>query len=291
MSQPEALVFEVSKSSFNTSVIFNSHKVPVLVEFMTMWSEHCIHLEEKLAALAKEFPEQFVFAKIDIDEQTELSEEYGIKNVPTLKVFKDGEVVRTEEGLMQDEELRAVLKDYGVYRESDELREQARQKHMAGDTVEAVQLLTKAIQLDPGNTRVAMDMVQVFLDMGEIEQAKSLYERLPDADRDSELGRALLGQLTFRELATKTAGIAALQSALAANPDDHDARFDLAICLVAEHDFQSAVDNLFEIMNKDPEYKDGAAKEMIISLGNMLAANEPAMAESFRQRLANILAS
>jgi len=289
MSDNEVLIFEVSKSNFNTSVIFNSHKVPVLVEFMGVWSEPCILLEERLAVAAKEFPGQFIFAKVDIDEQAELCEEYAVKNVPTVKVFKDGEVVRTEEGVMDENDIRILLKDYGVYRESDELREQARQKHISGETVEAVQILTKAIQMDPGNTRVAMDMVQIFLDMGELEQAKSLFDRLPELSRKTDTGRALAGQLTFKALAANTEGKQALAQRLENNPSDHDARFDLAVCLVAEYEYQQAMDKLFEIFDNDPEYKDGAAKEMIINLSNMLAPNEPELAQEFRRRLGNVL--
>ena len=290
MSNQEVFNFEVSNSSFGSSVLPNSHKLPVLVEFMGIWSEHCIKMEDSLAAMAKEFAGQFIFAKVDIDEQQELRKEYNIENVPTLKVFKNGEVVQTEEGLIEDKDLRLLLRSYGVFRESDDMREQARQKHIAGDTTEAIKLLTEAIQKDPANTRVAMDMVQVLLDIGELEQAKDLFNRLPESVRESTTGHALTGQITFRKLAAKTEGKEILLQRIAANPDDFDARFDLSICLVAEYDYQQAMDNLFFIFDKEPEYKDGAAKEMIINLTNALAPNDPTLAQEFRRRLGSILA-
>ena len=206
MSDKEVYIFEVSKSSFDTSVLQNSHQVPVFVEFLGMWSDISIQLENNLSKLAREFAGQFIFAKVDIDEQQELREQYEIKNVPTLKIFKDGTEQLSLEGMVEEQELRGLLKSQGIFRESDEMRELARQKHMAGETVEAVTLLTQAIQKDPGNTRVAMDMVQIFLDVGELEQAQSLYERLPEKARDSDTGRALLGQLTFKKHAAKTEG-------------------------------------------------------------------------------------
>ena len=205
MSDKDVFVFEVSKSNFNTAVVLNSHKLPVVVEFMGVWSGPCIAMDDNLSKLAHEFSGQFVLAKVDIDEQPELKEEYHVENVPTLKIFKDGEVVRSEEGLLKDPELRALLKVYDVYRQSDELRVLARQKHMNGDTVEAMGLLTKAIQEDPSNTRVAMDMVQIFLDINELEQAKGLFNRLPEADRLSDMGKALLGQLTFKDFVDENA--------------------------------------------------------------------------------------
>ena len=286
MSDQDVFIFEVNQSNFNTSVVLNSYKIPVLVEFMSISSGPCIAMEATLSRLAREFAGQFVFAKVEIDEQPELKKEYTVQNIPTLKVFKDGEVARTEEGEMGDAELRDLLKTYGVFRQSDELREQARQKHMAGDTMEAISLLTRAIKEDPSNTRVAMDMVQIFLDINELEQARSLYNRLPAQDRESDVGKALQGQLTFKKLANNTEGKEQLIARLQANADD-DTRFDLAICYVAEHDYIQAIDLLFDIFEQNPEYKEGAAKEMIINLTNLLSVNEPELAQESRRRMAN----
>jgi len=291
LSDKDVFIFEVTNNSFATSVIENSHKIPVLVEFMGVWSGPCIQVSDTLSVLASEFAGQFIFAKVDIDEQPELLKEYAVENVPTLKVFKDGVVVQTEEGLLQQDELRTLLKGYSIFHASDEMRQQARELHMAGDTVQAVQLLTQAIQQDPGNTRVAMDMVQIFLDINELEQAITLFNKLPDRDKTSETGKALLGQLKFRELAAKTEGKAVLQERVMTVPDDHDARFDLAICLVAEHDYRQAMDALFIIFEQDPEYKNGAAREMIIMLINMLQSNNAEIAQSFRRRLGSVIAS
>lgn len=289
MSSQEVFVFEVSESSFNSSVVLNSYKLPVVVEFMGVWSEPCIRMSDTLTTLAQEFAGQFVFAKVDVDEQPELRKTYNVENIPTLKVFKDGEVVRTEEGLLQEAEIVELLRSYGVYRKSDEIRQQARQKHINGDTIEAINLLTQAIKQDPSNTRVAMDMVQVFLDIGEIEQAKSLFNKLPDKDISSDTGRALTGQFAFKDLALKTEGVDSLRTRIDNNPDDHDAHFDLSICLVAEHDYMQAMNHLFVIFDSNPEYKDGAAREMIINLCNMLAPNEPVLAQEFRRRLGSAI--
>jgi len=171
----------------------------------------------------------------------------------------------------------------------DELREQARSKHIAGETIEAINLLTEAIQQEPANTLVAMDMVQIFIDINELEQAKGLYNKLPDVDKESNTGKVLLGQLTFRNLAANTEGKAALQARISNDEQDHAAHFDLAVCFVAEHDYKQAMDSLFLILANEPEFKEGAAREMIVALIDMLAPNDPELAQSFRRRLANML--
>lgn len=286
----QAYIFELSEQSFANSAVLNSHKLPVLVEFMGVWSGACIVMADRLSGLATEFAGQFIFAKVDVDEQPNLKEQYKIENVPTLLVLKDGEVIRTEVGELQEPELRALLKDYGIFRESDELRSQAREKHMAGDTQAAIMLLTEAIQKDPSNVRVALDMVQVFLDIGELQQAQGLFARIPEQQRQSEMGKSISGQLLFLELAAKTEGLATLSQRLDTEPSNHDARFDLAICQVAQHDYQSAMENLFQILQADREYKEGAAREMISTLVNMLMPSAPELATDYRRRLGNLLA-
>jgi putative thioredoxin len=290
VNNPTPYVFEVSGDSFNNLVLLNSYKLPVVVEFMSVSLQPCIVMENALTDLAREFAGRFVFAKVDVYEQPELKDQYAIENLPTLKVFKNGEVVHTEVGMMSSEELADMLKGFGIYRESDALRQQAREHHVQGETAQAIALLTQAIQSDPGNTRVAMDMVQVMLDIGELEKAKSLFNRLPDRDKESDVGRALIGQLTFKDLAAKTEGRQALLARLDRDPLDFDAYFDLAVCLVAEHDYQGALESLFAIFEQEPDYKQGAAREMIATIINMLSQTETELAKRYRQRLGNAVA-
>lgn len=288
MSEKEVYIFEVSRNNFDTVVIQNSHKLPVFVEFMGIWSGPCIQMSDELSGLAKEFAGQFIFAKVDVDEQPELKTEYGIENVPSLKIIANGEVVRTEEGLLNQGELRDLLKDFGVYSQADEIRQQAREKHMAGDTLAAMQLLTNVMKADPSNAKVAMDMAQIFIDLNELDQAKNLFNILPDSAKRSDMGKSILGQLTFLDLAEKTQGKIQLQQQLMANPGDCDVLFDLAVCLIAERDYEQAVNHLFEIMAIDSSYKDDAAREMIINIANMLAPNNLELSTDFRSRLSSI---
>ena len=286
----QAFIFEVSDRSFDKYVIGNSSKAPAFVVFIGVWSEPCITMCDIFAALATEFAEEFIFAKVDIDENSELKEKYNIENVPTLKVIVDGEVVASEEGKLSEAEARTLLKSYGIVNQTEEKRMQARQLHMQGETQDAIMLLTLAIQQDPSNTNVAMDMVQIFIDLGEIEQAGSLFNRLPDSIKSSETGLSLSGQLWIIEQAAKTAGLQTLKETILKNPDDYDARFDCAICEIAEHNTQQALDHLFYIQQNNADYKEGAAREMIITIINTIAPNSPEQAQKYRTQLAGLLA-
>lgn len=286
----EVLIFEVSEKSFNQSVIFNSNKLPVIVEFMGVWSEPCVLMSDNLSSLAHEFAGQFIFAKVDIDEQPELRKQYHIENVPTLAVFKDTEVVRTEVGQLQEDEIRALLKELGIFNESDDMREQARQKHVSGDTSAAILLLTQAIQKDPGNTRVAMDMVQIFIDIGQVDDARALFNKLPDRDKNSSMGKSLSGQLIFIDLASKTDGDSALIERLNQNAADHAARFDLSLCQVSQHQYREGLDNLLQLISQEPDFKQGAAREMFVTIVNMIGSTDLELAQEYRRKLSNLLA-
>ena len=285
----QALVLEVSESGFTRYVLDNSHKLPVLVEFMDVASEPCAVMADILSGLAREFAGQFVFAKVDIDEQPGLGKQYNIENLPSLLVFQNGELSFAEQGQLTEDDLRVLLRGLAVFNEADALREEARSKHMAGDTAEAITLLSKAIQQEPGNTRVAMDMVQIFIDVGELEQAQGLFNKLPDSDKESSMGKSLIGQLTFADLAAKTVGIEALNERLAKDANDHAACFDLSVCLVAGHDYDGAMAQLFSLLEMNPDYQDGAAREMIITITNMLSPNNPEQASVYRKRLSSLL--
>lgn len=287
-NENKPLIFEVNQSNFEDLVVHNSSHLLVLVEFMGIWSEPCIKTEYAIVELATEFVGQFIFVKIDIDEQDELKQQFSITNVPTLLVFKDGKKVQREEGELQAEELRVLLKHYGVFKASDELRTQARQKHMDGDTQGAIILLTEAISSDPSNTRVALDMVQIFLDISEIEQAQSLFDRLPESAQKSDIGISISSQFNFIRLAQNTTGTVALQMQTAKNPNDYQAHFDLAVCLFAQHNIEKGMENLFFIQQNQADFKEGVAKEMIGLICNMLVTSNPEISGVYRRRLANL---
>jgi len=286
----QAIIFEVTDSSFEKYVIGNSSKVPVFVAFIAVWSEHCLLMSDMLANLASEFPEQFILAKVDTDENEQLKEQYKIENVPTLKVIIDGKEVASEEGTISEDEARALLKGFGIVNESEELRLQARSHHIKGETSQAIMLLSKAMQQDSTNTRVAMDMVQIFIDLGETEQAVGLFNKLPDSVKESTTGQSLSGQLWIIELAAKTAGLQTLKETILKEPDNYDARFDCAICELAEHNIEQALDHLFYIQKNNAEYKEGAARELIVTVINTLAPNDPEKAQQYRTQLAGLLA-
>lgn len=281
--------FEVTHSNFNQLVITNSYKLPVFALFMNPSIGTCFQMEQRLAGFAEMFAGKCVLAKIDTDMDEDLREQYEITNVPALKVFQDGEPVHHEVGLMEMPDLFALFKQFGLSRESDDMRQKARRLYQAGDIAATIQTLTEAIQIDPSNTQVAMDMIQVMLDIELLDDAKGLFNKLPVSDKESVVGRNLTAQLIFKDMAAETEGKEALLAKLETDGNDYEARYDLAICYFAKRQYADGMEQLFAIVEKDPEFQNGAAQEMALNIIEMLKPNDSQQANQLRQKLGNYL--
>ena len=285
----DVYIFEATTTNFDEAVIQNSNKLPVVTLFMLVSSEPCFVLSEIFSKLAKEFAGQFIFAKVDVDEQEALSEQYKIKNVPTTILIQNGNPIMTSEGLLTEDEARVLLKGVNVFNIVDDMREQARKKHLAGDTENAIITLSEAIQKEPGNTKVALDMVQIFIDIKQLEQANDLFNKLPNVAKQTDMGKSITGQLTFINLAAEKQDIETLTKIITDDENNQQARFDLAICLTAEYKYEQAVEQLLIMHEQDESFQDGAAKELAITLIGMLKVTQPEIASRVQTKLSNLL--
>jgi len=291
MGDKQVLNFEVSHSSFNSVVLMNSYKIPVVTLFMSSSDVNSIEMESMLAGYAAEFAGQFLLARIDVDMDAELKDQYQITNAPMMKIFKDANMVHQEAGVLESEQMEAILKSFGIFRAGDELREEAARLNIQGDTEGAIKKLTEAIQLDPGNVRVALDMTQLLLDINVVDEAVKLFNRLPDSAKNSDQGKLIIGQVTFKNLAAKTPGVESLLKAVEEDSTDIDSKFYLAICYIAERKFEQALENAFEVLKVEANYKEGAAQEIIVTAIEMLDLFDTEAATKARRSLANIVSS
>jgi len=291
MGDKQVLNFEVSHSSFNSVVLMNSYKIPVVTLFMSSSDVSSIEMESMLAGYAAEFAGQFLLARVDVDMDAELKDQYQITNAPMMKIFKDANMVHQEAGVLESEQMEAILKSFGIFRAGDELREEAARLNIQGDTEGAIKKLTEAIQLDPGNVRVALDMTQLLLDINVVDEAVKLFNRLPDAAKNSDQGKLIIGQVTFKNLAVKTPGVESLLKAVKEDSTDIDSKFYLAICYIAERKFEQALENAFEVLKVEADYKEGAAQEIIVTAIEMLDLFDTEAATKARRSLANIVSS
>ena len=289
MATKEVYNFEISDDNFDQVVIMNSYKLPVFVLFMSPISAACVAMENALIDYANEFAGQFILARLDIDMFTEIRDRYEIKNVPMIKVFKDGEMVHQELGAVTEGELAEAFKKFDIFNPEEEMRLQALEKHSEGHTSEAIQLLTKAIKLNPGNVKVAMDMCQIFLDINMLAEAAELYTKIPNKFKETDKGKFLIGQITFKKLALDTDGLTAIEAKLAQNPSDEAALFDKAVCQIAMQQYSEGTQTLFSMLKANPNAKGGGAQELAVAVVNMLELDNPTLAGELRRGLSNTL--
>ena len=285
----QAMIFDVTGSDFKKYVLDNSDKAPVFVFFIDLRSVVCAQMHDLFSELATEFAEQFIVAEVDVSENKALVKQYKILTTPTLKVFIDAKEVFSVDGELSEEEARDLLHSFDIVSEIEQMRNQARKLHLKGETTEAIVLLSDAIKQAPSNTKIAMDMVQIFIDLGDLDQAGSLFNKLPDLDKNSDTGLSLFGQLQIKTKASQTAGLKTLKENILLNPDDFDARLDCAICELAEANTEEALLHLFYIQEHKADYKEGAAKEMIIAIIDATMPVDPKTARGYRAKLSALL--
>ncbi|MBK5930138.1 thioredoxin, partial [Halochromatium salexigens] len=182
-----AHIAAVTTADFERVVIQGSFERPVLVDFWADWCAPCRQLMPILSRLAEAFDGQFLLAKVDTEAEQALAAQAGIRSLPTVQLFKEGQVVDQFMGALPEGQIREFLSRH-LSRASDRLLDQARQSMAAGDLSEAAALIERAQHEDPDNRQVFVAQVQLKAAEGDAEGALALLERTPlELANDAEL--------------------------------------------------------------------------------------------------------
>ncbi|MDH4133950.1 MAG: thioredoxin [Gammaproteobacteria bacterium] len=282
-----AHIADVTQDSFETEVLARSRTVPVLVDFWAAWCGPCKMLMPLLAKLADEYGGKFFLAKVNTDTEQALASRYGIKSLPTVKLFRNGEAVDEFLGVQPEKTIRALL-DRHVPRASDGLIEMARVELETGNPGKAQALLEEALSLDPGSDRVKLESARLALMLGQISDADKHLATLSIEARDSAEATALRAQMEFARIAAAARSADELRQAIAANPRDSGARYELAAKLVMQGEAAAALDTLLDIVRTDRKFNDDAARKAMISLFNLIGGNHP-LVQEYRRKLSMAL--
>lgn len=270
-------VFEItSPTDFEQKVLNPSFQRPVLVDFWAAWCQPCQMLMPILSKLADEFGGQFLLAKVNSDEQQELAAHFGVRSLPTVKVFRDGEVVDEFMGVQPESAIRALL-DKHVVRESDLARQEAEQLREAGQVEQAIALLENATAADPDNPRVRVDLLRALISAERYEDAERLYEGLAFAEKQNDAVRRLASELKFRRQAGEPVDLTTLQGNVEQNPADLGNRVQLAAQLVVTGQLEGAMDQYLEVMKRDRNFDDDAGRKGLLEIFTMLGDEHPAV--------------
>jgi putative thioredoxin len=280
--------FDASQADFEQQVVAASFQHPVVIDFWAPWCAPCKVLKPILEKLADEYGGKFKLAKVNSDENPEISARYAVRGIPAVKAMVDGQIVNEFTGALPESSVRDWL-DKIIPSPAEELRREAQQLASTGDRAGALQLLAEATELDPDDEWVRVDAAELLLAQLDAEDAQRLLDTLKDPDilKDARVLQ-LKAQVRLAEMKEEGESEAKLAAAIKANENDLEARFKLANVLIASNRPAEGMDQLLEIVRRDRKFRDDIGRKTLLDVFNLLGGQNE-LVPVYRRKLAALL--
>lgn len=208
-----AFVITGNAGNFASQVLKNSESVPVLVDFWAAWCQPCQMLMPVLTKLAEEYQGKFLLVKVNSDEEQDLAMQYGVRSLPTVKLFRYGKVQTEFMGVQPESAIRQLLEPF-ISRPSDALREQAEALLAEGQAVRAQALLERAYNEDPKNLRVIFALAALYLQQKQSIEAENLLREVPANQQDQGDYPRLQAWVQLLTMQTQSETLASIRAAI-----------------------------------------------------------------------------
>jgi putative thioredoxin len=280
-------IHNVSMQNFQNLVLENSINKPVLVDFWADWCQPCQTIMPMLAKLAEEYDGKFELAKVNADEEQELAAHFGIKSLPAMKLFYQGQIVDERMGAVPESDIRAMI-DKHIMSESDQLVQAAMMAYQQGHTAQALEVLNNALAKDPDNAELKVTIAQMVYGEGNSESAVALLDSLDSEGSNLDAAIKLRAEIKLAEQLADLPDLGEIEQRLAQNPTDLDALLQKSKHLTAQGDYDNAMECLLTIIRTDRSFEDDAGRTSLLELFDLLGGEHPSV-QTYRRKLFTLL--
>jgi putative thioredoxin len=287
----EGLIKDTTTQTFVKDVIEESKRQPVLVDFWAEWCGPCKQLGPVLEKVVRAAKGKVKLVKMDIDKHPSIPGQLGIQSIPAVFAFVNGQPVDGFLGALPESQVTAFIERVTKDRiggEEKDLLKAADDALAKGDAAGAAELYAGVLTQDSGNVAALAGLARSYVRTGAIEQAKQTLALVPDAKQNDAAVAAARAALELAEQAQSVGPVSELEQKVAANPLDHQARFDLAVALNSKGRRQEAVDNLLEIVKRDRKWNDDGARKQLVQFFEAWGPTDEATVNG-RKRLSSVL--
>lgn len=287
------VIIDGSDATFMQDVIEASQTVPVIVDFWAPWCGPCKTLGPAIEAAVTAAGGRVKLVKIDVDANPGYAGQLRVQSIPTVYAFFQGQPVDGFQGALPASEINAFVdKVANLAGEPDnglaDAIEAAEGMLEEGAAADAAETFAAILQEDQVNAAAYAGLVKSYLALDDLDQAEAILNGAPaEISTDAAL-EAVAAQIALAKEAVNAGPVAELQSVVDAEPDNHQARLDLATALHANGQSEEAVDQLLEAFKRDKEWNDGAAKAQLFKLFEALPANDPVVLNG-RRKLSSMI--
>lgn len=266
-AEQPGLIKDTTTQGFRQDVVTESMTQPVLVDFWAPWCGPCKQLTPVLEKVVKGAGGKVKLVKMNIDEHPQIPGQLGIQSIPAVIAFQRGQPVDGFMGALPESQVKSFIEKLvgpvgpGA---TEELILAAQEAAEAGDAAGASELYANVLQLEPENVAALAGLARLHLDVGDIEGAKGILSAAPEDKAADPALAAVRAAIELAEQAASLGDTAELEAKVAANPRDHQARFDLALALNAHDRREEAVDQLIAIIKADRAWNDDGARKQLL---------------------------
>jgi putative thioredoxin len=289
------LIKDSSEATFMVDVIEASNDGPIIVDFWAPWCGPCKTLGPLLEQAVTAAKGAVKMVKINVDEAQAIAGQLQVQSIPTVYAFHKGQPIDGFQGALPESEIKAfidkVITASGGEAPGEDLSaavEAAEEMLAEGAAVDAAQTFAAVLEQDPNQAAAYGGLVRAHIALDDLEQAEAVLNGAPAEISNSPELDAAHAQLELAKQAADAGPVAELTAAVEAEPDNHQARYDLALALHAGGQVEEAVGQLLELFRRDRDWNDGAAKTQMFTIFEALKTTDP-IALNGRRRLSSMI--